>query len=190
MFIDLHLKDDLTCAVIVDWFKMGVFKRLFSASRLLKFHDRATSALKFLPFQTWSSYASDVSKEALVDILKHRDEFTLIDTGSPATCKFCGKYCYLGFGSEAQKLYFYCYLIIFCAFHIDRITNLCCFIMIIIFVWSILSFYAIFLKILSVMMMILNTWSVVICLHCAYRITVCYRNKFFKSCFISLIVTL
>jgi len=102
MFIDRYLKDDMTSDAISDWFKMGVFKRIFSAGRLFQFHDRVTSALKFVIFETWSSYANDVSKEVLIKILKYRDvDANYLSGKAKKSCQFCQDCCF-----ECDKRYY------------------------------------------------------------------------------------
>jgi len=77
----------MACSDISDWFKTGVFKRISLASRLSKFYDRVTCTLKLVLFETWSSHASDVSKEVLIEILKNRDVKIDIDSASPNLSK-------------------------------------------------------------------------------------------------------
>jgi len=95
MFINKYLKDDMTSGAISDWFEMGVFKRIFLAGRLFKFHHRVTSALKLVIFETWSTHANDVSKEVLIEILKYRDvNSNYVPVNSEKSCPYCKNCCF------------------------------------------------------------------------------------------------
>jgi len=108
MYIDRNLVYGMTYTDITKWFNTGVFKRVFSASRLFKFNNRATSALKLVSFATWSSYANDVSKETLVEIMKYRDVDVYIKKCPHTTCNHCSNNSYIKCESKTHTLYYFC----------------------------------------------------------------------------------
>jgi len=92
---------------ISSWFEAGVFKRIFSASRLSKFHNRVTSTLKFVNFKTWSKHASDISKMALIEIMEYRDVDLNLAVTASRKCQFCENNCYKKYRQGSINMYSY-----------------------------------------------------------------------------------